>query len=163
MTPSPAVTVRPMVASDWDWIQQWFQDPVLNDELGPVDTDWRDHVLADRGGIELVAVPADAPVALIGCVWDPAGAEHGVTDVAIHPARRGEGWGRSALAAALRWPGHPAARQWVAYVDPDNAAAFGFFSALGWRFEGRDDLMERFTLPSPNGTEPAFWEGFALR
>lgn len=138
-------SIREFTRDDWGWVQQWFEDATLNNELGPLDEEWLEYVLADETGAQLVYCEADgSPAALIGCVWDPAGIEHGITDLAVHPRRRTSGVGRRAVDATLSWSGHPASEHWVAFVDPENTAAFSFFSTLGWQHEGRDDLMERF-------------------
>lgn len=143
-----SISVRPIERTDWQWISDWFTDETLDRELGPLDAEWLAYVLAETQGAQLVCLDhADEPVALIGCVWDPEGEEHGITDLAVNPHRRGEGIGRSALAAALAWEEHPPARQWVAFVDLENEPAKRFFAAIGWTHEGRDDDdMERFVL-----------------
>ncbi|MBU2694430.1 GNAT family N-acetyltransferase [Pimelobacter sp. 30-1] len=107
--------VRRLERPDWAWVQAWFADEVLDRELGPLDTDWLDHVLADV-----------------------------LADPAVDPARRRTGVGAEALTAVTAWPGHPPAEGWIAFVDPDNAPAFAFFAALGWAHEGLDDAMHRF-------------------
>ncbi|SCK55179.1 Acetyltransferases [Variovorax sp. HW608] len=141
-----------MIREDWAWISEWFRDPVLDRELGPLDGEWLEYVLARTEGVELVLRGADGrPAALLGCVWDSAGVEHGITDIAVDPARRGQGLGRLAVEAALAWPEHPPAERWIAFVDPENRAAFGFFTALGWDHEGCDALMERFAWSPARG------------
>jgi GNAT superfamily N-acetyltransferase len=145
-----------MVRADWVWISEWFQDPVLDRELGPLDAEWLEYVLAQTEGAELVLRSADGrPAALLGCVWDSAGLGHGITDISVDPARRGQGLGRLAVEAALAWPEHPPAERWIAFVDPENRAAFGFFTALGWDHEGRDELMERFARSPERGARIA--------
>lgn len=139
--------VRPMVRSDWHWISGWFRDAELDCRLGPVDEEWLEHALADRDGVQLVLEDGDGrPVALVGCVWDRSGVEHGITDLAVNPQLRGLGIGREAVTSTLAWAWHPAAKHWIAFVDVDNAAAFNFFSAIGWSPEGVEDGMRRFSL-----------------
>lgn len=138
-------SIRQFTRDDWHWVQQWFEDETLNNELGPLDEEWLEYVLAEETGVQLVYCEADgSPAALIGCAWDSTGTEHGITDLAVNPSRRTRGVGRRAVDATLAWTGHPASERWVAFVDPENAPAFSFFSALGWQHEGRDGLMERF-------------------
>lgn len=110
-----------------------------------MDLDWFDHVLDDSAGVHLVVEADLRPVALAGCAWDPDGIGHALTDLAVDPSRRGSSIGRRALSAVLAWAGHPPARGWVAFVDPDNKAAFGFFTAIGWCHDGIDDGMHRFS------------------
>ena len=146
MAGTAELTPRRMVRDDWPWIRSWFEDPVLDRELGPLDEEWLEHVLADMDGVQLVVLEGSEPVALIGCVWDPDRVEHGIADIAVDPAKRGVGLGRAAVDAVLAWPGHPGSARWLAFVDPENSEAFQFFTALGWTHTGRDDLMERFVL-----------------
>lgn len=137
--------LRVIARDDWPWIQRWFED----EELGPLDEDWLDHVLHADDGVQLVGLQGDAPVALIGCAWSPeAGGLHAITDIAVSPVLRGTGVGRGALAAAVAWEGHPPARGWMAFVVQENESAFGFFTALAWTYRGLDDAMHRFELPA---------------
>lgn len=138
-------SIRPMTRDDWSWIQSWYQDEAIDRELGPVDDEWLEHVLTAEDGMQFVVEEEHRPAALIGCVWDPRGIEHGITDIAVDPERRGTGIGRRAIEAALAWPGHPPTARWIAFVDPENPAAHRFFTALGWRAEGLDDNMHRFS------------------
>ncbi len=138
--------VRPMVRSDWRWISDWFRDAELDRRLGPVDEEWLEHVLSDRDGVQLVLEDDERPVALVGCVWDRSGVEHGITDLAVNPQLRHSGIGREAVTSTLAWAQHPAAKRWIVFVDADNAAAFSFFSAIGWSQQGIDDGMHRFSF-----------------
>jgi GNAT superfamily N-acetyltransferase len=141
----PAPTVRRFARPDWPWVRRWFEDETLDRELGPLDTEWLEHVLAERDGVELVVEDgAGSPVALVGVVWDPDGAEHAITDLAVAPDLRRTGVGRTALTEVLGWAGHPPTTGWIAFVDPENAAAFAFFTALGWAYQGVDGEMHRF-------------------
>lgn len=137
--------VRRVTRPDWYWISSWYRDAELNQRLGPVDESWLEHVLADESGAQLVVEDdTGTPVALVGCVWDPSGAGHVITDLSVDPALRRHGIGRRALSAALTWKGHPETRCWTAFVDDDNRGAFAFFSAIGWTYTGKDDDMHRF-------------------
>ena len=53
--------LRKFVRDDWSWVQAWFQDDLLNRELGPLDRAWLEHVLVDADGVQLVAMEGDAP------------------------------------------------------------------------------------------------------
>lgn len=153
--PAGRVLARRVTRADWDWIQRWFTDETLERELGPLDTNWLEHVLAYSDGVELVveaphpATGEFSPIALVGVVWGNDGSGHAITDLAIDPQRRGYGLGRTAINAAMAWPEHPPTHAWVAFVDQDNAGAHAFFSAIGWVDEGLDgedsDAMHRFT------------------
>ncbi|MEU9806167.1 GNAT family N-acetyltransferase [Mycobacterium sp. NPDC050853] len=136
--------VRRFCRDDWDWVQEWFRDPVLDQELGPLDDEWLEHVLTDPGSAELVVIRESEPVALVGCVWGPI--EHTVSDIAVPRSLRRSGVGSLALRAVLTWRGHPPVSRWVAYVHPSNPAAFGFFTEQGWKHFGIDDGMHTFRL-----------------
>ncbi len=143
-----ALTVRRYEPADEAWVRAWFRDPEVDRWLGPLDDDWCAHVETETTGVQLVVENGRRPLALVGVEWDPLGDRHAVTDVAVDPSRRRSGVGRAALGAALAWPGHPPATGWVAFVDPDNAAALGFFAALGWTAGVLDDGLRRVTSPS---------------
>lgn len=140
---------RPLSADDWTWLTDWATDPVLDRELGPIDRSWLEHVLADDAGVELVVVDREQrPFALVGCIWDPTGESHVVSDIAVDPRRRRTGLGRRAIAAALGWAGHPHAAGWTAFVSPHNSGALRFFRTLGWQDQGHQDGMRQFFSPA---------------
>lgn len=119
---------------------------MLNMRLGPVDEDWLQEVLTPDDGVQLViCTPLGDPVALLGCTWDRTGDLHTFTDVAVDPLLRGTGYERRALGTAMAYPGHPPVSGWLTFVDPDNAAAYAFFTHCGWEHEGLDEGMHRFT------------------
>lgn len=131
--------VRRFCRADWDWYRSWFDDPELNRRLGPLDHEWLEHVLAETDGAQLVVEQDLTPTAVVGCVWGAPGFDHGITDLAVDPARRREGLGAVAVDAAIAWPGHRAGCGWLAFVEEDNAAAHAFFTSLGWSYLGIDD------------------------
>lgn len=139
--------LRRLVREDWAWIQDWFRDPKINQELGPLDLEWLEFVMNEDDGIQLVALEDNQPVALIGCAWHPEAHElHGITDIAVSPAYKKQGLGRNALFETIKWPGHPPCGGWKAFVSPQNAEAEAFFSSVGWKNAGLDDEMHRFEL-----------------
>ncbi|MBF6261401.1 GNAT family N-acetyltransferase [Nocardia farcinica] len=144
-------TVREFTRADWPWLSAWYADETLNEQLGPLDQEWLDHVLADDTGVELVVALDGAPVASIGCVWADGHAEsdHTVTALAVDPGRRRQGLATLALEAALGWPGHPPAAGWRVYVDLANLPALAFFRRRGWLDLGVADDMRTFRWPGP--------------
>lgn len=157
--PTSRVLARRVTRADWEWIQRWYADETLDRELGPLDTDWLEHVLSSTEGVQLVieaAHPATgllAPIAIVGVAWGDESSGHGITDLAIDPARRGYGLGRTAIDATIAWPEHPPTTSWIAFVDQDNTGARSFFTAIGWSYEGLDgegdDAMHRFATTRP--------------
>lgn len=140
-----AMEIRRIHATDWDWIQQWFQDEDLNRELGPLDQEWLEHVLNQSDGVQLVAEQNGQPIGLIGCAWgDGRNLPHAITDIAVAPPLRGNGQAGAMLEAVLAWPGHPPCRKWVAFVFPENQRACRFFTRLGWEHVDFADGMNEF-------------------
>lgn len=140
-----ALNVRRFQADDFVVYRRWYADPRLDRHLGPMDDEWLAHVLADIEGEQWAVLADGALVAVIGLTPD---AEHDawvITDVAVDPARRGQGWGRRALHALLALPAMQTRHRWRAYVAEDNPQAQGFFDALGWR-----------RLSAPSADDP-FW------
>ncbi|MCJ1709548.1 GNAT family N-acetyltransferase [Microbacterium sp. VKM Ac-2923] len=144
-TKTPELSLRRFTAQDWTWLQGWSEDNILKTALGPLDEEWLYAALHTADGSQLVASDGDGPVGLFGVVWDPDGRRHVVTGLAVHPARRRSGLGLRVLSVATRWAEHPPSRGWAAFVDPGNHSATAFFRAAGWRNEGLDDGMRRYT------------------
>ena len=138
--------LRSIERADWGWISEWFQDPWLNQHLGPMDLDWLDQVLTQREGVELGAFHGNKPVGLIGILW--ASSEHryhAVTQLAGAPNLRGQGFGRLVLKQALAWPLHPPAPVWIAHVDKANQAPAKLLLLLGWTETGVAHGMRQFS------------------
>lgn len=146
--------VRPLLRSDWTWIKKWFQDQWLNSALGPMDEEWLDYVLADRNGVELVVTRKGQPIGLVGIVWATSEqAFHCVTDLAVDPALRRQGLGCRILEAAMRWPGHPPASTWRAYVAQDNDPPARLLQSLGWTETNTQNDMRTFSTQVKSGLE----------
>lgn len=137
--------VRRFEARDFPVYRSWYTDPLLDKHLGPMDDEWLAHVMADSVGEQWAIGEAEALVAVIGLAPDPDHAAWVITDFAVDPARRSQGWGRRAWQALLALPTMQTRRHWRAYVAEDNPGAQAFFDALGWT---------RQSAPSP---EDPFW------
>jgi ribosomal protein S18 acetylase RimI-like enzyme len=137
--------LRLFSADDWSWVQEWFQDALLDRELGPMDTDWLDAVLGERNGVQLVAMIELKPVALIGCVWGAAQhPSHYITDIAVAPGLRGQGLASRSLQLVMAWPGHPPIGKWTAFVNPRNARAQSLLRKGHWTEIGVSSGMMQF-------------------
>lgn len=141
------ISLRPFKRADWAWLQVWFQDEITNQELGPLDEEWLEHVLSDRRGVQLVAETQGQPVAIIGVTWgienDPP---HAITDLAVHPDKRRRGFGLQSVQAVIGWPGHPMTNKWIAFVELRNKPAQEMLTALGWREFENDGKMLSYEL-----------------
>jgi ribosomal protein S18 acetylase RimI-like enzyme len=128
-----ALNVRRFLADDFVVYKHWYADALLDRHLGPMDDAWLAHVLTDTDGEQWVALADGTLVAVIGLAPDPEYDAWVITDVAVDPARRGQGWGRSAVHALLALPAMQTRHRWRAYVAEDNPQAQSFFDALGWQ------------------------------
>jgi len=76
------IQLRSVRRDDWEWIQKWFRDERLNNELGPIDEAWLEYVLGEKDGVELIAEENRSPVAIIGVLWGTKeNPFHVVTDI----------------------------------------------------------------------------------
>jgi GNAT superfamily N-acetyltransferase len=144
------LTLRHIAKTDWSWLEEWFRDPWLNRDLGPMDRDWLAHVLEDRGGVQLVAETGVGPAALIGVTWAERGRPyHVVTDLAVAPAQRRKGVGRASLTACLAWDGHPPTQHWRGYVARQNPAPAHLLATMGWTEIAPMGALRSFQWASP--------------
>lgn len=145
------LSIREFIADDFTWLQAWYQDPLLNEELGPLDHAWLDHVLTDKGGKQYCIFAGSEPIAVIGTVWAKhPQAANTLSDIAVNPMFRGQGLGASALNLMLD---HTGLTHWVAYVCQDNIRAQHFFTKNGWQSEepSASDGMLVYLYQSDNG------------
>lgn len=126
------LSVRPFVVADFEEYRRWYEDPELNERLGPMDDEWLEAVMADREGAECVCLDNGRMVAVVGLAVDPEQEAWVISDIAVDPALRRQGLGRRAIEAVLAQPQFDIRSTWLAYVVPDNPAAHHFFTSLGW-------------------------------
>ena len=141
------LSLRHFERNDWSWLKIWFQDAAINRELGPLDDEWLEHVLADRRGVQLVAEQDEQPVAIIGVTWgDEKDQRHGIRDLAVHPEKRRGGIGSKSVVAVLSWNGHPPTNKWIAFADLENLPPQRMLIAFGWREFENDGKMPGFEI-----------------
>lgn len=126
------LTVRRFVEADFPVYQAWFANEQLHRQLGPVDEEWLTHVLTDVEGEQWSFFVDDELVAVVGLVPDQDNNAWVISDFAVDPARRRQGWGRRAWETLLALPARMQRINWRAYVAADNLQAQAFFDALGW-------------------------------
>ncbi|WP_299453883.1 GNAT family N-acetyltransferase [uncultured Pigmentiphaga sp.] len=141
----PPLHLRRFVAEDFATYRHWYADALLDQHLGPMDDEWLAHVLTDTEGEQWAALAGEALVAVVGLSLDPEHEAWVISDLAVDPARRGQGWGRKALLGLLALPAMQQRPNWRAYVADDNPGAQAFFDALGWQ-----------RLLAPSADDP-FW------
>ncbi len=125
--------IRPFQAGDFPAYESWFADPVLNAQLGPMDREWLQHVLADTAGAQYSVLRGDELVAVVGiCLPAEAHPYYFITDLAVRPELRGTGVGRQAQALLMTHPDLQGSTLWRAGVMPDNPGALAFLARLGW-------------------------------
>lgn len=143
---------RRFKAEDFAEYKLWFQDALLQRELGPMDDEWLDAVLNEKDGCEYSVVRNRELVAVIGVKFPQA--EHPdfyLTDFAIKPSLRGKGFGSQILAELLQLHPIKPHQTWRGFVSCGNEQAKGFFRKNGWVIgsEPDDHGMVSISIPSP--------------
>ena len=139
-------------AKDFAEYQAWFQDEVLNSQLGPApDEEWLEYVLSDALGKQFCVFDQGEIVAVVGVVLPTL--EHRycvVSDIAVKPELRGKGIGKLVLAELVRQVSLQAGEYWKAFVEETNLNAIAFFHAAKWKLqpESSDDSMCEFVFSS---------------
>jgi ribosomal-protein-alanine N-acetyltransferase len=143
------------------FVTPWSRRAFLHElERNPVAEAW----VARAGGGE----PDAGGVVGYVCLWIVADEVH-VTNLAVHPAHRGQGIGSRLLVTALVRHRARGARRALLEVRPSNVEALRLYRALGFREVGRrrryyvdtgeDALLLEATLdaawPRPAGATPA--------
>jgi ribosomal-protein-alanine N-acetyltransferase len=136
----PDIRIEPMRAADLD--------AVLRIEGASFDTPWSRqafvHELERNRVAELWVARGErsgeaseaAPVVAFLCLWVVADEVH-VTNLAVHPAWRGEGVGRRLLGTLLARHRARGARRAFLEVRPGNVEARRLYAGLGFREVGR--------------------------
>lgn len=86
--------------------------------------------LENRLAYYLLAVSGDVVIGYAG-MWVIYDEAH-ITNVAVTPARRGQGVGRSMMLEAIRFAGEKGASSMTLEVRPSNAAALALYEKLGF-------------------------------
>lgn len=119
--------------SDFSAYQSWFSDPQLNQQLGPLDEDWLDYILADATGQQFSFTHFNALIAVAGISSPTAHFPYYVvTDLTVRPDLRMQGLGRIILKLLPSMVRRGCAQVWRANVNPNNTAAIQLFEKSGW-------------------------------
>lgn len=127
--------IRLFTSADFAAYKAWMADEELRNTIGDVDDEWLAHVLSDEDGADYVAYMGGELVAVLGIVLPTTTDNYYVvSNIAVHPARRGQGIGRAVLARVMALSGKRGAA-WVAYVSVGNKGGQAFFEQMGWAGE----------------------------
>ena len=119
--------------------QKWFEDSYLNKELGPMDNEWLEAVLA--GESHFCAFDNDTLVAVIGVEYpDSLHNYYVITDIAVNPELQNQGIGTRALNQLINKLSTEGQSTWKAYINLSNHTALAFFKKNGW--QENDDILE---------------------
>ena len=127
--------LRNFTAADYPAYADWFTDEVLNRELGPIDEEWRDYVLSDTTGRQLVLTRGEESIGSAGL--QPPDGEHPayvITDIAVRPDLRRTGVGRDILHLLYREFQLDPGQYWLCFINRENWSARKFFERQGWSF-----------------------------
>lgn len=119
-----------------------------------MDQEWLDYVLQNESGSQLSFFVEDKLIAVVGlCHPSPELEAYVLTDIAIKPKLRREGFGRAVIDALFSSNSFTLSPLWIAYVSSENFDAQRFFAKIGWQCiaEPKDsDDMYTFKYSIPN-------------
>lgn len=143
--------MRHFIRDDFETYRSWYANPDLNRELGPIDTEWLEHVMSETPVRQFSFVEKNVLIAVIGTEGPkPDETSHYITDIAVDPSRKRNGIATRALNLLIEnhreIPSPP--ESWIAWVDADNDIALRFFHRSGWQRSSHpdDDNMFQLTL-----------------
>lgn len=128
-----SMVLRPFQRDDFPKYESWFADQLLNNTLGPIDSEWLEYVLQETDGAQFSLFQNEVLVCVMGVCWSNAkNPFHVLTDLAVHPQFRRLGIGTLSISLLFAYLQTVAKTKWVAYVHAENQGAKGFFESLGW-------------------------------
>lgn len=114
--------------------RSWFTDRAMSEFLGDIDRDWLRHVTGDRVGVELAVMHGRVLVGEVGML--PANQRnrlHFITNLAINPNLRRQGYGRALVDQLVHWPRFDRRCGWACFVEAHNEIALAFFQSCGFK------------------------------
>ena len=132
--------IRFFHADDFPEYSSWFADPVLNKELGPLDTEWLEAIMSENPVSQFAVISGEELVAVVGvAVPEDDHWQYVITDVSVRPDLKGQGIGRVAIEMTTDQYSLTEDQRWTTYVGKKNQAAQDFFHKLSWTSTGRPD------------------------
>lgn len=119
----------------------WYAvDSKLKTFLGGVDEEWLEWVTSQDDQEEFAVFIGDSMVAEVGiCLPKPGDPTYVITNIAVHPSRRGTGIGQTLLDRLRTHYSLTEGQYWLAYVEEDNTNALRFFQLAGWHAGSKEE------------------------
>ena len=137
-----ALTFTPFKKEDFPEYLSWFQDPELQERLGPMEEEdeWLTYALNQQQGLTEFAggtysvFEHEKLVAVVGVEYpDQKIPTYGISSIAVNPMLRGSGLGKRILQGIMKLHPLKNGQHWIAYVDEKNQQAKSFFEHNGWK------------------------------
>jgi RimJ/RimL family protein N-acetyltransferase len=119
----------------------WFQDPDLNDQLGPMkeEDEWLTYVLNEQKGLTendgctFSIFQNQKLVSVVGIAFpNKKEQKYCITNIAVNPQLTNRGIGKRILKKVVKLYPLKKGQYWIAYVDKNNIKAKLFFEHNGW-------------------------------
>lgn len=150
------LTFQKFTPESYPEYKPWFQNEALKKALGDIDKEWLAHITTQTGGVEYAVFHKEQLVGVVGIEFPPPATNlpHAITNIAVNPARNGEGIGSAMLSQLPEELQLKGDQYIIAYVEKPNLPAQAFFAKNGWQLlesdEGCDMLKYRNTVnPKP--------------
>lgn len=127
------MVLTPFSREHFEEYASWYEDPKLNEALGPMDEEWLDYVCSDEEGVQYAAIENECLVGVIGVALPSVPSmPYVITDIAINPTLCRRGIGSRLLKELFQLPRLSQAQYWIAYIDKMNLSAQYFFTKNAW-------------------------------
>lgn len=133
MMSDEALTIRQFEEAHFPEYRAWFEDSELRRQLGTVDDEWLDCVLAEGPGRQFAVFCAESLVAVLGLYFEGHDPRVYITDLAVRPELRRQGIAAALLGQLARLALPVEQATWHAFVDAKNPAAQALFESAGWQ------------------------------
>lgn len=95
---------RRFTEEDFPIYRAWYADEWLNRQLGPMDEEWLTNVLSDAEGEQWSFFVEGTLIAVVGLTPDQSTHTWIISDFAVNPMYRNQGWGQRVWEALIALP-----------------------------------------------------------